>query len=44
MLGVGCSSRLRSHWYPIIMLQFHWFMIAVARVTVNHDGRGEYCS
>ena len=27
------------HWYPF-MLQVHRFMIAVARVTVNHDGRG----
>ena len=31
--------RVRSHRYPI-MLQLHRFMIAVARVTVNHDGRG----
>ena len=30
---------MRSHWYPI-MLQLHRFMIAVARVTVNHDGEG----
>ena len=30
---------MRSHWYPM-MLQLHRFMIAVARVTVNHDGRG----
>ena len=29
----------RSYWYPI-MLQLHRFMISVARVTVNHDGRG----
>ena len=29
----------RSHWYPI-MLDLHRFMIAVARVSVNHDGRG----
>ena len=28
----------RSCWYPI-MLDLHRFMIAVARVTVNHDGR-----
>ena len=34
--------KVRSHWYPI-MLQLHRFMIAVARVTVNHDGRGRYC-
>ena len=31
--------KVRSHWYPV-MLQLHRFMIAVARVTVNHDGRG----
>ena len=30
---------VRNHWYPII-LQLHRFMIAVARVAVNHDGRG----
>ena len=29
----------RSHWYPI-MLDLHRFMIAVARVSVNHDGKG----
>ena len=28
----------RSHWYPI-MLDLHRFMIAVARVSVNHGGR-----
>ena len=26
-------------WYPI-MLDLHRFMIAVARVSVNHDGKG----
>ena len=31
--------KVRSHWYPI-MLQLHRFLVAVARVTVNHDGRG----
>ena len=31
--------RARSHWYPI-MLDLHRFMIAVARVSVNHDGKG----
>ena len=31
--------RTRSHWYPI-MLDLHRCMIAVARVLVNHDGRG----
>ena len=29
----------RSHWYPI-MYDLHRFMIAVARVSVNHDGKG----
>ena len=38
MLGVGCF-KVRGYWYPI-MLDLHRFMIAVARVTVNHDGRG----
>ena len=28
-----------SHWYPI-MVDLHRFMIAIARVSVNHDGRG----
>ena len=39
---IGARRRLlkvRSYWYPI-MLQLHRFMIAIARVTVNHDGRG----
>ena len=31
--------KARSCWYPI-MLELHRFMIAVARVSVNHDGRG----
>ena len=29
----------RSHWY-LFMLDLHRFMIAVARVSVNHDGKG----
>ena len=29
----------RSYWHPI-MLDLHRFMIAVAGVLVNHDGRG----
>ena len=29
----------RSHWYPI-MTDLHRFMVAVARVSVNHDGKG----
>ena len=29
----------RSHWYPI-MTDLHRFMIAIARVSVNHDGEG----
>ena len=31
--------KARSHWYPI-MLDLHRFIIAVARVSVNHDGKG----
>ena len=30
--------KARSYWYPI-MLDLHRFMIAVAWVSVNHDGR-----
>ena len=30
--------KARSHWYPI-MLDLHRFMIAIARVSVNHDGK-----
>ena len=29
----------RSHWYPI-MTDLHRFMVAIARVSVNHDGKG----
>ena len=29
----------RSHWYPI-MTDLHRFMIAIARVSVNHGGEG----
>ena len=31
--------RARSHWCPIL-LDLHRFMIAVARVSVNHDCKG----
>ena len=31
--------QARSHWFPI-MLDLHRFMIAVARVSVNHDDKG----
>ena len=31
--------KVRTHWY-FVMLQLHWFMIAVSRVAVNHDGKG----
>ena len=31
--------KARSHLYPI-MLDLHRFMIAVARISVNHDGKG----
>ena len=40
--GADAWRRLlgaRSHWYPI-MTDLHRFMIAVARVSVNHDGKG----
>ena len=31
--------QARSYWYPI-MADLHRFMIAIARVSVNHDGKG----
>ena len=31
--------QARSYWYPI-MTELHRFMIAIARVSVNHDGKG----
>ena len=31
--------QARCHWY-LIMADLHRFMIAIARVSVNHDGRG----
>ena len=31
--------RVRRLWYPI-MVDLHRFMVAIARVSVNHDGRG----
>ena len=31
--------QARSHWF-LILLDLHRFMIAVARVSVNHDGKG----
>ena len=31
--------RTRTYWYPNL-LDLHRFMIAVAQVTVNHDGKG----
>ena len=31
--------QARCHWYPI-MSGLHRFMIAIARVSVNHDGKG----
>ena len=31
--------KARSHWYPM-MLDLHRFMIAVARASVNHNGKG----
>ena len=43
-MGVLIDARLsllqaRSYWYPI-MTDLHRFMIAIARVSVNHDGKG----
>ena len=38
MLGVDLLQA-RCHWYPI-MADLHRFMIAVAWVSVNHDGKG----
>ena len=32
-------SRVSGRWYPVI-LDLHRFFIAIARVVVNHDGRG----
>ena len=31
--------QARGYWYPVIT-DLHRFMIAIARVSVNHDGRG----
>ena len=31
--------QARSYWYPV-MADLHRFMIAIARVSVNHDGKG----
>ena len=31
--------QVRSYWYPVIT-DLHRFMIAIARVSVNHDGKG----
>ena len=31
--------KARSHWFPIL-LDLHRFMVAIAGVSVNHDGRG----
>ena len=31
--------QARSYWYPILT-DLHRFMIAIARVSVNHDGKG----
>ena len=30
--------KVRGYWYPI-MLDLHRFMVAIARVSVDHDGR-----
>ena len=39
MLGVGYFKRV-VYWYPVMVLTLHRFMIAIARVSVNHDGKG----
>ena len=40
LMDARCSLlKTRTHWYPD-MLQLHRFMIAVARVIVNRDGKG----
>ena len=31
--------NVRDYWYPI-MLDLHRFVVAIARATLNHDGRG----
>ena len=31
--------KVRGYWYPIL-LDLHLLKVAVASVTVNHDGRG----
>ena len=31
--------QARSYWYPVVA-DLHRFMIAIARVSVNHDGKG----
>ena len=41
-LLINARRRLlqaRSYWYPI-MTVLHRFMVAIARVSVNHDGKG----
>ena len=41
-LLINARRRLlqaRSYWYPI-MTDLHRFMIAIARFSVNHDGKG----
>ena len=37
MPGVD-KLKVRGYWYPI-MLDLHRFMVSIARVSVNHDGR-----
>ena len=31
--------QARSYWYPV-MTDLHRFMVAIARVSVNHDAKG----
>ena len=39
LVGARCVLLSARNWYPI-MLQLHRFMIAIAGVTVNHNGKG----
>ena len=34
--------KAHSYWYHVL-LDLHRFVIAVARVSVGHDGKGWYC-
>ena len=40
LIDTACFAECSLSLVPHFMLQLHRFLIAVARVTVNHDGRG----